>query len=247
MTHQSLRSQEGISNLFKRMFPDSQIAQDMKLSRTKAGYLVTHGLGPLFELEAKNKLKNVDHFVACFDESHNKVINKEQMDIAVKLWDTSRNEVITKYWKSLFLGHTRAVDLKGGFLNAFKDPVESRTSLLCKCVQISMDGPNVNWSLIKMLQYELQSDESDPACLECGSCGLHTVHNAFRVGVEATGWGTELFLVSLHGVFKKSPAKRDDSTNVTKSTEFPLKFCACRWVENAGKYGTEYHFFIFVH
>lgn len=43
-THQSFRSQEGISKVFQRMFPDSGIAAGMQLSRTKASYLVTHGL-----------------------------------------------------------------------------------------------------------------------------------------------------------------------------------------------------------
>ena len=231
-THQSFRAQTGISELFKCMFPDSDIASGMKLSRTKTAYLVAFGLGPLFAAEARADLKKADYFAACFDESLNRDLKKEQMDVAVKLWDVNRNEVSTRYWSSVFLGHTTAEDLKVAFISAFDQG--EKLELLPKCVQVSRDGPNVNWSFIQKLQAELRVDDDDPYLLECGSCGLHVVHGAFKTGASATEWELDSFLKNLYGMFKYSPAKCEDYVNITKSNLSPEKFCNCRWLENGG-------------
>ncbi len=46
-----------------------------------------------------------------------------------------------------------------------------------------MDGPNVNLKLHALMDEELCSEtEGAPALLSVGSCGLHTVHNAFKAG-----------------------------------------------------------------
>ena len=68
--------------------------------------------------------------------------------------------------------------------------------------------------------------------LNTGSCGLHTLHNAFRSGCEASGWDLEDALGSLYYLFKDCPARRHDYISVSGSQEFPSKFCKCRWLEN---------------
>ena len=47
--HFSLRSCLGLNDLFKNIFPDSEIAKTFKLSKTKCGYLINYGLTPFFE------------------------------------------------------------------------------------------------------------------------------------------------------------------------------------------------------
>lgn len=227
---QSFRSQEGISKLFAQMFQDSEIASHIQLSRTKIGYLITFGLAPLFERLLKEELKNVDFFVACFDESMNRIEKKEQLDIAIRFWDTAKSEVVTRYWTSVFLGHTTADKLVNAFVSSFDPPI------LQKLVQASRDGPTVNWSFIDKLQDKLQENDNDPELLECGSCGLHTAHGAFKNGANASKWNLNVFLKNLHGLFKNSPAKREDFSNITGSTTFPEKFCDCRWLENSSKF-----------
>jgi hypothetical protein len=44
--HQSFRSAEQDSNLFSQMFPDSKIAQNYSMSRTKLMYLIRFGIAP---------------------------------------------------------------------------------------------------------------------------------------------------------------------------------------------------------
>lgn len=74
-----------------------------------------------------------------FDESLNHYLQAKQLDMHVRLWDGS--EVKTKYIGSEFLGHSSAQDIVEKINNLLS---EIRIKNL---VQISMDGPNVNWKV----------------------------------------------------------------------------------------------------
>ena len=45
----SLRSIDHVGDMLRAMFPDSRIAQEFKLSRTSASYMIADGLGPYFK------------------------------------------------------------------------------------------------------------------------------------------------------------------------------------------------------
>lgn len=98
-------------------------------------------------------------------------------------------------------------------------------------IQLSIDGPNVNWKLFSLAQQNIE-EQTDKKMLNVGSCGLHTLHNAFRAGCAATDLELESALSSLKWLFKDVPACREDYTEVTGSTSFPLDFCNHRWLEN---------------
>ena len=62
---------------------------------------------------------------------------------------------------------------------------------------------------------------------------MHTIHGTFKTGAASTNWNVE---ATLKGAFKflyDTPARRDDYTSVTGSTQFPLYFCATRWIEDS--------------
>jgi hypothetical protein len=80
-------------------------------------------------------------FVISFDESLNKSLQLEQMDIFVRLWDCNINRVQTRYFNSQFLGHTRASDI----VSNFKTGIGSLN--YSNLLQILMDGPATNWKL----------------------------------------------------------------------------------------------------
>ena len=98
--------------------------------------------------------------------------------------------------------------------------------------QVSMDGPSVNWTMVDQLSLQVER-ECQRKLLNVGSCGLHTLHNAFRHGCEKTSWNIDHLLTCLYWLFKDLPARREDYTAVTGSNVFPEKSCAFRWVENA--------------
>jgi len=57
-------------------------------------------------------------------------------------------------------------------------------------VQVSLDGPNVNKAYLTNLKKKLKDEGNpgDPKLLSFGSCGLHTVHVAFKTGCNDAGW-----------------------------------------------------------
>ena len=148
------------------------------------------------------------------------------MDILVRGW--FGGEVSSRYYKSVFFGHGTAVDLEEVLHSHVEDSLGYSGML-----QLSMDGPAVNWALFNKLQ-ETMIEEHNTRSIDIGSCGLHTLHNRFRDGAESTGWDIGSTLGALYRLFKDTPARREDYTSVTGSSAFPLRFCSHRWVENVG-------------
>ena len=69
--------------------------------------------------------------------------------------------------------------------------------------------------------------EELPNLIELGSCGLHTVHNAFKHGEHTSGWLVKKkFLVSLYKIFDQAPGRRTDFKNVATAIDkdFPTQF-----------------------
>lgn len=112
----------------------------------------------------------------------------------------------------------------------FETKVEVKLGLK-NLVQVSMDGPNVNWSCFEKLQAKMENDYSSKL-IDIGSCGLHILHNAYKSGVSETKWDIGYKLYCLHTLFDNVPARRDDFEKSTKTYVFPLPFCSHRWVEN---------------
>ncbi|KAE8742847.1 hypothetical protein FOCC_FOCC005271, partial [Frankliniella occidentalis] len=229
MSHISMSAGGKAVKLFPKMFSDSIIAAKMELGRTKLSYTVVHGLAPYFHDKLLHELLNVEFFVSMFDESLNKCSQKNQMDIAVRFWSASSDEVVTHYFTSAFLGRSKSSNLVEAFVKKFN------SSLLRRLLMISLDGPSVNFKFLKELQVHLKGEHGpdEPILLLMGSCGLHVVHNAFKTGVNAAGWGIVGYLRATYNVFKDVPARRSKYTLWTGSTKFPQKYCAVRWLNNA--------------
>lgn len=97
-------------------------------------------------------------------------------------------------------------------------------------LSVGMDGPNVNFKFMELLQAEHAELYGGSKIISVGSCGLHTLHNAMKAGFNV--WHLDKLLRTLHFVFHYVPARREDYTTVTGSSSFPLAFCGHRWVEN---------------
>lgn len=226
-SHLSMSAGGACIETMKLMFPDSNIASNIKLQRTKLTYTIVHGLAKHFLYELQDILKKVDCFTIAFDESLNKISEKEQMDIYIRYWDDEFNKVLCQYYTSTFLGHTTAEDMLDALVLGLQ-PLD-----LKHIMQVSMDGPNVNIKLLRLLKEKLKtSDLNDPIIIDIGTCGLHTLHNAFKAGIKAPKWEIIDFLRAIYNLFKNVPARRADLIHYSGSSEFPLKFCAVRWLQN---------------
>ena len=221
----SYNSCSDIPATFKRMFEECPTAQSFAMADRKASYVIQYGLAPYFENLLMEQVRNVGDFVLLFDESLNKITHTKQMDIHVRYWQQENNQVQTRYMKSVYMGHGTADDM----MEHFDKGVSNVKGLLHNLLQLSMDGPNVNWKFHRMFCENLEKD-CKSNIIDIGSCGLHIVHGAFKNG--ACILDTDQILSSLHWLFKDSPARRQDFTAVTGVSDFPMKFCKHRWVEN---------------
>lgn len=95
---------------------------------------------------------------------------------------------------------------------------------------LCVHGRALNWRFFGMMQQEHAEQFGGAQLAVVGSCGLHTLHNAFKCGF--TDWQIEKFLRALHTIFHNVPARREDFCNLAKSKVFALPFCGHRWVEN---------------
>lgn len=225
MSHSSYNSFHDASSLFKAMFPDSKIGQAVTCSSSKMSYMICFGLSPYFSEHLRRDIGN-SKFVICFDEALNKVVQKGQMDIVIRYWSESFKRIKTRYLDSVFLGHSTALDL----IAKLHEGTEGLD--LSKLLQLSMDGPNVNVKMARLLTDELATEHLCEV-LDIGTCGLHVVHGAFRTGHKAANWSLNTVFRAMYQLFKNSPARRADYIEITGSNKFPQKFCEVRWVENA--------------
>ena len=222
----SYKSCENAGKLFSTMFPDSSIASKFTCGEKKCAYVVCFGLAPHFKSELLKNLNRSDTFVILFDESLNFKTQNKQMDFFVRFFDKTKRLIVTRYYDSAFIGHGRAVDMVKHFLDVTKDLD------LKKMVQISMDGPNVNWAFFDEIMAELKKDDSCPRPLNIGSCGLHIVHGVFKTAMTAVDWDVQGLLKAMFILFKDTPARREDYESITGSRMYALKYCATRWTEN---------------
>ncbi|CAI6352627.1 unnamed protein product [Macrosiphum euphorbiae] len=225
--HLSMSAGGRCVEIMKYMYPDSEIASNIQLQRAKLTYVIIYGLGKYFSESLISEVLDSDFFSISFDESLNKISQKEQMDIIVRFWCKSSNKVISRYLTSCFLGHTTAIDL----LEALKSALKNFD--LNKMIHLSMDGPYVNIKVLKTLQMELANMPNiNTVMLDLGTCGIHTLHNSFKVAMQTSKWEIIEFLRAIYNNFKNVPARRSDYTKCSGSYKFPLKFCPVRWLQN---------------
>jgi len=230
------------------MFPDSKIAQQFNMQSKKLSYVISHGIGPYFHRDLVKQLKRCEKFVLCIDEQTN-VQNKKQLDLLVKFWSYDEGLVVTRYFKSILLGHAQANVLQDAIINSFKtDGIDLKRLLM-----LGRDNPSVNISLENLIDQEMKKMGS--GLLLVGSCNLHVVHNGFKtgdctcllettrlfitlslaLGISSAKWHVENICTEIYSWFKQSPARKEDLIDIID--EFDnlvektlLYFTITRWI-----------------
>lgn len=224
-SHSSYNSFKDAAEIFKLMFPDSEISKKVTLGSSKMAYVIAFGLSPYFHKELLDSFGENMKFVICMDEALNKISQKTQMDLIIRYWPENCSEVQVRYLNSVFLGHSTAQDLFESFIAGSSDLD------LLNLLQISIDGPNVNLKFLRYIQDQVKESKGHNL-IDIGTCSLHVIHNAFQRGNKITRWKLNEILRALYQLFKNSPARRADYISSTQSDLFPLKFCQVRWIEN---------------
>lgn len=184
------------------------IDQFLFVGRTKATYGIVFGLAPFFQARLRSTVNSRPEYVVCFDEGFNTVLQKSQLDVYLRFWDLERGLVQSRYLGAEFLSHARADDLQISIRSAL-EPLD-----LGKLLQISMDGPTVNWKFFEKFSDDLSSDGLAKP-LNIGSCGLHVVHGAFMAGHKATPWKLDKFMKNMYYLFKDTRVRRASFVELT--------------------------------
>ena len=117
------------------------------------------------------QVKASPHYTISFDESLNTKLQECQMDIIVRYWDAESAEVKVRYLDLKFMLRPNEVNLSKLITESICE-VDGGWKLL----QMSMDGPHVNWS-VKSFMDKARAENS--SChiliLEAVDCMLSTV------------------------------------------------------------------------
>ena len=116
----SFSSCNNIAFVMKQLFPDSSIASKFTLGETKCMYVINYGLAPFCKKLLTKKLSG-EPFVLMFDESPNKRLQLEQLDVLVRFWDCG--SVKSRFLDSSFMGHSTAKDLLEEITNSLENLV----------------------------------------------------------------------------------------------------------------------------
>ena len=129
------------------------------------------------------------------------------MDLTVRYWSPTRNEVWVRFYTSLFFGHAEGVKVATAMYNKMQDDGIQ----VDKMLTLIRDGPNVNKTIFQRMNELISGDHPEfKGLIDLGSCTLHTVHNAFGKGIEQYGKDIDNLRVDLHTLFKYSAARRED-------------------------------------
>ena len=193
------------------MFPDSKIAANFTLSHTSSSYIIGEGLSPYFIcLFIDDLVRSRLPFSLHFGETITTQAMK-QMDLTLRYWSATHNEVWILFYPSLFFGHAPGEKVSSEIYNQvqnYRIPVD-------KMITLVQDGPNVNKTIFQhMNELILQDHPGFPGLIELGSCTIHIVHNAFGKGIDQYGKDIDQLSMDLYFLFKHSAARCEDFKNV---------------------------------
>ena len=80
----SNRFSDKLSDVFAKMFPDSDIGKGLKLGKAKAMYIATHGIAPHFKHLLKDNLNKYEVMVYSFDKSLSEITQACEIDLIIR-------------------------------------------------------------------------------------------------------------------------------------------------------------------
>ena len=115
----SYNSSQYIQELFSQMFSDSSIAQDLSMKPRKLSYILSHGTGYYFTKVMLHDLMQAPGYTLIFDETII-VGARRQLDLHFRYWCERKQEIVVRYYKSIFLGHATAEILVRNMIDSLR-------------------------------------------------------------------------------------------------------------------------------
>ena len=89
--------------MFQVMFPDSKIAFQFTLGKTKARFTMLNGIAPEFKKQLIYDINASPFYTVSFDEGFNSQVQMSQMDVALLDWNSRKNIAEIRYLDSKFM------------------------------------------------------------------------------------------------------------------------------------------------
>ena len=173
--------------------------------------MVGEGLSPNFTRVINDNLtKSGLPFLMHIDETTTTLV-KKQMDLTLRYWSSTHNEVWTLFYTSFFLGHAEGdkVSLK------MYEQMHNDGIPMDKMATWVRDGPNVNKTIFQKMNELISQDYWEfQGLIGIGSCKIHTVHNAFGKGIEQHGKDIHQLCLAIYLLFNYSAARCEDFKEV---------------------------------
>ena len=119
-------------------------------------YIIGEGLAPCFKTVIIDDVKKSNlPFTMHFDETTTAQV-KKQMDLTLRYWSPTHNEVWVAYYTSLFFGHAEGAKVASRMFSQMKDDGIP----MGKLIALARDGPNVNKTILNELQQMIKDDLS---------------------------------------------------------------------------------------
>ena len=141
------------------------------------------------------------------------VLQENQMEIQVCFWSEKLKKALTRYLGSEFQLCRDAGTLSDSLMKGLAAlPIEKQH-------QFAMDGPKVNWKILRLIMDSRHKEEYPPLH------GLHVLSGALYTGVVVSSWPIEKVLGAIFRFLHNSPARRAEYLRVSSSGFYPEKFC----------------------
>lgn len=166
----SYLSFDNIVAILRKMDPNSEVMQKLHMDRTKASYMMTHGLLPYYRLKIVAGVKAAEVFCLGTDSATFKQLGvSKHTDLVLRFWDPERNGIVDVFYDYHSVGHEPAdLQAKNTLSSLQKDGI-SITNLLC----ISRDNPNVMIKFARLVE-EAALAANNPKIIDA-PCYLHPV------------------------------------------------------------------------
>ena len=102
------------------------------------------------------------------------------MDLTLRHWSSTDNEVIVTFYTSLFFGHAEADKVVSRMIEQFHED----NIPVYKLVTLARGGPNVNKAIMRKIEQTITDEHPEfKGFVDLGSCVPHVVHNGFGEGL----------------------------------------------------------------
>lgn len=189
--------------------------------------MLTDCVGPYFRNIFLQDVKGA-YYTLCFDETTNDA-NRKELHSSIRHYSEQRKRIHQFHFETFFIENGEAETMVKYLIQALhnaKLPLEHMIAL-------GRDGPNVNKKVFRLMNDKSKA-LTGKNVFDVGSSNIHTVHNAFKKGLDVYGNNVVDLLIKIFYFFDGESLRLQEFNNIQKRCKRPLhriiKHVSSRWL-----------------